>query len=139
MFGELVVAEGLSRGVKHIASITIRYTDMGGEEREQRATLSVAVVDKSAASTIALDERLFQEVNLVKVAKILMDSLQKRGVRDLEKLVNEIASSTASLELRELYSKTIDLKERMEREGISGETAKALVALIAKILSGKLE
>ena len=139
VFGELVVAGGLSRGVKHIANITVRYTDGDGEGREQRATLSVAVVDKSAASPIALDERLFQEVNLVKVAKIIMDSLQKRGVRDLEKLVSEIASSTASLELRELYSKTIDLKERVEREGMSGEAAKALVALVAKILSGKLE
>jgi len=139
VFGELVIAGGLSRGVKHIANITVRYTDEDGEEREQRATLSVAVVDKSTASPIALDERLFQEVNLVKVAKIIMDSLQKRGVRDLKKLVSEIASSTASLELRELYSKTIDLKERVEREGMSGEAAKALVALVAKILSGKLE
>uniref|UniRef100_A0A7C4FGK3 VWA domain-containing protein n=1 Tax=Ignisphaera aggregans TaxID=334771 RepID=A0A7C4FGK3_9CREN len=138
VFGELVVAEGLPRGLKHVANVTVRYADRDGEEREQRATLSVAVVDKSTAPPVAVDERLFQEVSLVKAARILMDSLQKRGVRDLEKLVSEIANSTASLELKELYSRTIDLRERVEREGVSGEAAKALLALIAKILSGKL-
>jgi len=55
----------------------------------------------------------------------------------LEKAVEELLNTTISIDRRDLYARTIDLKSQLEREGLSPEVVKKLVALISNILSGR--
>ncbi len=79
------------------------------------------------------------EVSTVKLAEILKRELLK-GLppEEAKKKIAELMHSTMLLDRSELYHRTIDLKERLEREGLSPELVKELLAILSKILSGRI-
>lgn len=138
--GELLVPPQ-KRGMSYLATVTGIYTQTDGAEKELPPTnVTIPCVHIAPPDAVEVDNTVFREVNLIRVASIITKDLY--GQLSADKLMNvleNIANSTIVVENRELYTKTIDLKAQLEKEGLSPDVVKKVVALISRILSGRYE
>jgi len=138
--GELILPPQ-KRGMVFLATITASYDDAEGKHVETEVTsLSIPCIRSVSPEDVEVDERVFKEVNLVRIATALAkDVYGELSADKLEKLVEELANMTLTIDRRDLYSRTIDLKSQLEKEGLSQDVVKKIIALISKILSGRYE
>lgn len=136
-----VILPPQKKGLVHIVSVSTNYTDEKGNSLETPAvTTSLPCLSKPSIEHLEMDEKLFSEFNVVKMASILAKDMYGRAsVIEIEKIINELVNTTLALERKELYSRTIDIKTHLEQEGLSPEVVKKILSLISKIVSGRLE
>lgn len=129
------------RGMSYLATVTGIYTESGGAEKELSPnTVTIPCVHTVPPDAVEVDNTVFREVNLIRVASIITKDLY--GQLSVDKLMNvleDIVNSTIAVENRELYTRTIDLKAHLAKEGLSPDVVKKVVALISRILSGRYE
>ncbi|NPA97500.1 MAG: VWA domain-containing protein [Crenarchaeota archaeon] len=143
--GEFLLAPQPS-GARVLAQVRARFVDpkTGREAEVSAEPVRVVALPPEQVSSVAVDERVLVEVSAVKLAESLSKALatSSGGARaaseELKKKVEEILNTTLSLGREDLYQKTIDLQERLRREGLSPEAYKELMSLISRILSGRL-
>lgn len=138
--GEFIVPPQ-HRGLAYLATIGGTYMNSEGLMRElQAVNITIPCVRTASPEDIEVDEKVFKEVNLVRLASVITKDLYGTISADkIEKIVNEVLNSTVSIDRRELYTRTLDLKTQLEREGLSEEVLKKFIALISRVLSGRYD
>ncbi len=146
-FGEIVTITGeivippQKPGTRAIGSVVVRYVDAvdGVGKETSIESITLVCLPRESVRSISIDEKVLIEVSTVKLAEILKRELLK-GLppEEAKKKIAELMHSTMLLDRSELYHRTIDLKERLEREGLSPELVKELLAILSKILSGRI-
>lgn len=128
-------------GPVFLASMTANYIDNNDKFMETEiAMLTIPCLRPIITEPLEVDEKVFKEVNMVRIASILAKNLDGEiSVNKLNEIVHEFMNTTIDIDRRDLYSRTIDLKAQLEKEGLSPEVVKKFVALISKILSGRYE
>jgi len=136
--GEFIISQQ-KRGLTHLAAVSATYMDEDGAAKEvEPKNIVIPCVSKVSPEDMEVDENVFKEINLVRLATVLAkDMYGGLSANHLSKIVEELVNSTIAVEDRELYMRTIDLRAQLEREGLSPDTVKKLVALITRILSGR--
>lgn len=124
-----------------LASMTTSYVDGNDKPIETEvATLTIPCLRAGISESLEIDDKVFKEVNIVRMASVLAKNLYGEiSANKLNELVQELANMTIDIDRRDLYSRTIDLKAQLEKEGLSPEVIKKFVALLSKILSGRYE
>ncbi|MEM1542196.1 MAG: VWA domain-containing protein [Ignisphaera sp.] len=139
--GEVVVPPQRSGNI-YLATISIEYTDIDSEHRElPPITLSIPCLSNQTTSEPAIDATIYREVNLVKMASMIVKDLYKNlTITDAQKIITEFTekTKTATSNTEDLYAKTIDLREHLESEGLSPEAIKKLMSLLSRILTGRM-
>jgi len=136
--GEFTVSQQ-KRGLTHVATISATYIDEDGAAKEvEPKNIVIPCVSRVSPEDVEVDEDVFKEVNLVRLATVLAkDMYGGLSVSNISKAVEELVNSTIAVEDRELYMRTIDLRAQLEREGLSPDAMKKLISLITRILSGR--
>ncbi|MEM1541614.1 MAG: VWA domain-containing protein [Ignisphaera sp.] len=136
-----VVLPPQKKGLIHIASISASYTDTKEVSREiSPLPLSLPCLSKPSIEYLDIDEKLFKEFNMVKMASLLAKDLYgKSSIVDIKKIIEELANATLTVDRRDLYSRTIDIRAQLEQEGFSPEVVKKLISLVSRIVSGRFE
>lgn len=136
-----VVLPPQKRGLIHIATISASYIDTENISREiPPMPLSLPCLSNPPLEHLDIDERLFKEFSMIKTATLLARDLYgKPSAEDIKKIVDELVNATLTIDRRDLYSRTIDIRSQLEQEGLSPEVVKKLVSFISKIISGRLE
>ncbi|MEM0000307.1 MAG: VWA domain-containing protein [Desulfurococcaceae archaeon] len=138
VIGEFIVPPQ-KRGKVYLASISASYvTSEGKSSMTETVSLSIPCLHSISPDLLEVDETTYKAVNAMRMASALAKDLYgDLSAEKLEKAVEELLNTTISIDRRDLYARTIDLKSQLEREGLSPEVVKKLVALISKILSGR--
>lgn len=137
--GEFIVPPQ-RRGMIYLATIEGEYISNGAKKELKYTNITMPCIHTVSPEDIEVDEKVFKEINMVRVASIITRDLYGTVSADkLSHIINEILNSTVSIDRKELYTRTIDLKTQLEREGLSEETTKKFIALITRILSGRYE
>lgn len=128
-------------GPVFLASMTANYVDSNDKSIETEvATLTIPCLRPTVTEPLEIDDKVFKEVNMVRIASVLAKNLYGEiSANKLNEIVQEFMNMTIDIDRRDLYSRTIDLKAQLEKEGLSPEVVKKFVALISKILSGRYE
>lgn len=136
--GEFIVPPQ-KRGMVYLASIGATYIDNEGRASEaQVSTITIPCVHNISPEDIRFDEVVFKEVNLVRMAMALArDMYGSISADKLKNIIEELTSITITIDSKELYTRTLDLKAELEKEGLSPEIVKRVVALISRVLSGR--
>ncbi|ADM27468.1 von Willebrand factor type A [Ignisphaera aggregans DSM 17230] len=136
--GEFIVSQQ-KKGLTHLATITATYIDESGVTKEvEPKNIVIPCVSKVSPGDIEMDENVFKEINLIRIATTLAkDMYGGISVNQLNKIIEELTNSTIAIENRELYMRTIDLRAQLEKEGLSPDMMKKLISLITRILSGR--
>ncbi len=141
VIGELTTPP-LRRGEVEIGEIQVSYTNVSTNEREFTPSLKITfnVVSPEEARKLMIREEVLAEVQLIKTAKKLSTGLGKKYKKeDIEKELHRIIEATMRLGSEGLAAKTISIKERIEKEGLTPDISKEMASIISKIISGKVK
>ncbi|ADI31388.1 vWA domain-containing protein [Staphylothermus hellenicus] len=128
-------------GEAHIGDIHISYVNPETEEREFATPIPMKIKVKppEEASTVKIDEKVLAEARMMRTATKIQETLGKRKAKDLEKELEELIETTMRVGSESLTAKTLNIKERIEKEGLTPETSKEMASVISRIISGRLK
>ncbi len=139
--GELTTPP-LRRGSIEIGEIQASYTNITTGEREFTTPHKITfnIVSPEEAKRLSIREEVLAEVQLVKTAQRLGRELgKKKSEKEVEKELHRIIEATMRLGSEGLAAKTMSIRERMEREGLTPDLSKEMASIISKIISGKIK
>lgn len=128
-------------GEAHIGEIQVSYVNPETEEQEFATPIPIRIKVKppEEASTVKVDEKVLAEVRMIRTATKLQETLEKRKAKDLQKELEELVETTMRVGSEGLTAKTLNIKERIEKEGLTPETSKEMASVISRIISGRLK
>ncbi len=140
VIGDLVVPSS-SQGVLDIGVVSAKYIDPDTNNTEYvpPKPIRLEVVPPHKAPSITVSEEVYAEVRAIRTAQQLRKRIDKEGVEELHKGLEELAEATMKLGSQTLYSRTLSIKHRLEKEGLTPEVSKELASIISKLISGKIE
>lgn len=146
-YGEEVLVVGdisvppLTRGFAEIGDIQVTYVNPIKNEIEIFTKPSVAIesLPITSLSGVSVDKDVVYKVDLIRSAGELERSIEKKDVESIMEKLSNIAELTLKIGSEELTSRTLSLKEKIEKTGLSPEFSKDLASLISRIVSGKLK
>ncbi len=140
VIGDLIVPSS-EQGVLDIGVVTAKYVDpeTNNTEYVPPKPVRLKVLPPHLAPTIAVSEEVYAEVRAIRAAQHLRERLGKERVEEVYRELEEIAEATMRLGSQTLYSRTLSIKHRIEREGLTSDVSKELASIISKLISGKIE
>ncbi len=130
-----------SSGEHHLAEVLARYINPETKQAEYLTAIDVKinVVPPHEAPAVEVSEKVYAEARAVKAAEKLRISLEKKKAKEIAGELEEIIEATMKLGSESLYSRTLNIKDRIEREGVTPEATKELASLISKLISGRVK
>lgn len=140
IIGDLVIPP-MSQGLYDIGVVSVNYIDpeTGNTEYIPPAPLKLNVLPPYEAPSIQVSEEVYAEVRAIKAARELRERLKKKNVKEITRELEDLVEATMKVGSETLYSRTLSIKSRIEKEGLTPETTKELASIISKLISGKIE
>lgn len=131
----------LTRGVIDAGEIHISYTN---PLTNQTDFLSLTTIHLEARpfeelKDIKISETVLAKTHIVKSASELEHYIIQGAEREIAERLNDIVEMTIKIGDEELASKTISIRERLEKEGLTPDISKDLTSIISRIMSGKIK
>lgn len=128
-------------GEASIGEIQVSYINPETDEQEFTTPIPIKIKVKppEEARTIKIDEKILAEVRMIHTAARIEEALRKGKSRDIQKELEELVEITMRVGREGLTAKTLNIKERIEKEGLTPETSKEMASVISRIISGKLK
>ncbi len=123
-----------------VGQLTVSYInpDTGEHEYLPPQTIKIRVIKATEAHAAEIHEEVMAEAKVMRVAEDLRHALEKGRVEELTQDLEEIFEATMRIGGESLYSRTLDIKERVKKEGVTPETQKEIASLLSRIISGRI-
>ncbi len=123
-----------------IGQLTARYInpDTGEQEYLPPHNITIKVIRAAEAHAAEIHEEVMAEARAFRAAEDLRRALEKGRVEELTQDLEEIFEATLRIGGESLYSRTLDIKERVEKEGVTPETQKEIASLLSRLMSGRV-
>jgi Ca-activated chloride channel family protein len=128
-------------GSANIGEVQISYINPETDEQEFATPIPIRikVAKPEEARMISVDEKVLAEVRMVRTAARIEEAIEKGKERKLEKELEELVETTMRVGSEGLTAKTLNIMERIEKEGLTPETSKEMASIISRIISGKIK
>jgi len=129
----------LTRGLITIGDIQVSYTNplTGASEFITPIPIEIESKPLSELTSARVSEEVIAKAKMVKTAAKIEELMEKGRGRDVVRELSELAEITLRVGSEELASKTINIKERVEREGLTPDLSKEIASIVSRIVSGK--
>ncbi len=138
--GDFIVPPS-NAGELSLGEVLVKYINPDTREQDyiSPVTVKAKAVPEHMAPTIKVSEKIYAEARVVKAAEKLRESLGKRKAEEISRELEEIIEATMKLGSESLYSRTLNIKDRIEKEGVTPEATKELASLISRLISGRVK
>ncbi len=136
--GEIVLNAG-NRKVIKAAEIILSYINPETNEHEftKPYPIRFETATKEVIAKTRLDENVVAKAKTVKIVSEMKKSIETRKTEKLKMELEELIEATVKLGEVGLTSKTMSIKEKIEKEGLTPDVSKEIASLISKIITGK--
>lgn len=125
------------RGMVHLGTVYGVYFAEGRQVVLSPTRVSVPCVSQTSIGTPTSDP-VYREIAVVKAAVALARDMQVNlSAERLKKAVERLISKTPAADHGNLYSRTIDLRSELEREGLPPQLVDRIVVLLHRVLLGE--
>ncbi len=130
----------LTRGKIHVGEVQVSYTNPETNDLEFTTPIPIELASSSIEELkgIKLSEEVLAKAQAVKTASRIEDLLEKGKGKDIIRELNELVEMTMRVGSEELTSRTINIRERIEKEGLTPDLSKEIASIVSRIVSGKL-
>ena len=138
--GDFIVPPSTS-GEIFLGEIIAKYINPETKGQDYISPISVKtrVVPIHVAPTIRVSETVYAEARVLKAAERLRESLERHKAMEIARELEEIIEATMQLGSESLYSRTLNIRDRIEKEGVTPEATKELASLISRLISGRVK
>ncbi|MCD6301585.1 MAG: VWA domain-containing protein [Staphylothermus sp.] len=136
--GEIIVNATGNKVVK-IADIILSYINPETNEHEFTEAFPVKfkAAPKEEVVRTSLNENVLAKTRTMKIISKMKESIESEKVEQLKKMLEELLEATIKLGDLGLISKTMSVREKLEKEGLSPDVSREITSLISKIIVGK--
>lgn len=136
--GEIILNAG-NRKIIKAADIILSY--INPETNEHEFTKPYHIRFETAAKEVIaktrLDENVVAKTKTMKIISEMKKSIETKKIEKLKKELEELIEATVKLGEIGLTSKTMSIREKIEREGLTPDVSREIASLISKIITGK--
>ncbi len=136
--GEIILNPGNQRVIK-AADIILSYINPETNEHEftKPYPIKFETATKEVIAKTRLDESVVAKTKTMKIISEMKKSIETKKIEKLKKELEELIEATVKLGEEGLTSKTMSIREKIEREGLTPDVSREIASLISKIITGK--
>ncbi len=146
-YGETITIAGdlesppLTRGVIEFGELQVSYTNPATGETEfiPPSAIKLEARPLEELREIEISETVLAKAQIVKSATELEQYIKRGAEEEVAERLSDIVEMTIKIGDEDLASKTINIKERLEKEGLTSDLSKELTSIISRIMSGKIK
>ena len=136
--GEIILNAG-NRKIIKAADIILSY--INPETNEHEFTKPYCIRFETAAKEVIaktrLDENVIAKTKTIKIISEMKKSIETKKIEKLKKELEELIEATVKLGEVGLTSKTMSIREKIEKEGLTPDVSREIASLISKIITSK--
>jgi len=131
----------LTRGVFEIGTYSISYVkpEANAIEFTPNNLIKINVVSPSEFKGIEISEKTLVKSQIIKKAIELEQELDRGRLKDVESKLSEIAEITLKIGDEELTAKTMSIRDKIDRSGLTPDISKEIASILSRIRSGRLK
>jgi len=145
-YGEAVFIAGdlaippMTRGSITIGEIQVSYVNpvSGNNEYLTPIPISVTAVTAEEIRGVSLREDVLARSQLVKAALELRQHAKSSEAGILAEKLEELVKITMKIGDEELATRTLDVRKRLEREGVTPDLSKEIASIVSRVMAGKV-
>jgi len=139
LVGDLEVP-AMTKGSIDVGEVQVSYVNPETSAVEFTTPIPIRLEVKplTAVEKVSLSEEVLAKAQVIKTASRIEELLERGRGREVLSELNELVEMTMRVGSRELTSKTMSIKERVEKEGLTPDLSKELASIISRIISGKI-
>ena len=146
-YGETVVVAGdleipaLTRGVAEVGELHVSYINPLTNDTEYLSPTPIRLEARSLEELreIKIEETVLAKAQIVKSATELEHYIKRGSEEKVAERLSDLIEMTIKIGDEDLATRTINLRERLEREGLTSDLSKELASIISRIMSGKIK
>ena len=138
--GDFIVPPSAS-GEIFLGEIIAKYInpETKGQDYVSPISIKTRMVPIHMAPAVRVSETVYAEARVLKAAERLRESLDRHRTSEIARELEEIIEATMQLGSESLYSRTLNIRDRIEKEGVTPEATKELASLISRLISGRVK
>jgi len=136
--GEIILNAGERKIIK-AADIILSYINPETNEHEFTKPYHIRfeTASKEIIAKTRLDENVVARAKTMKIIHEMKKSMETKKIEKLKKELEELIEATVKLGEIGLTSKTMSIREKIEKEGLTPDVSREIASLISKIITGK--
>ncbi|MEM1918711.1 MAG: VWA domain-containing protein [Desulfurococcaceae archaeon] len=130
----------LTTGVISPGNIQVTYINPSTNETEiiTMPEFRIESIPITQLNNLKIDQEALQKIELIRTATEIEKALEESDSRRIVEKLTDLADITLRVGSEELSTRTLNIKEKIEKSGLSPEFSKELAALISRIVSGRV-